>query len=282
MKKLSNPLFIKIIVLLLFLLAVAKALSVATLWFLPSNGISLNESYEYRHTYQRVDFKNMIEDKKVTKKKKTKPKQEDVQVNASGIQGISINNMILKGLYGKGKNGYAIVALKSSPKKTTIISVGDIYSGYTFIQILTDSILFTKSGKQYILEINVKDLKKPEKKTKSYIRKAPSAPEAPTAVNKKDIKHYANNPQNIMRDISIVELRSGNTIKGFKVTRIKKNSKMQDLGLKIGDVIIKANNITLKSYKDALSLYQKIDKLDTIQIVVLRNNQEKELIYDIH
>ncbi len=31
-----------------------------------------------------------------------------------------------------------------------------------------------------------------------------------------------------------------------------------------------------------MDIYAKIDKLDTIQIVVMRNNQEKELIYEIN
>ncbi|MDQ7068989.1 MAG: PDZ domain-containing protein [Sulfurimonas sp.] len=69
---------------------------------------------------------------------------------------------------------------------------------------------------------------------------------------------------------------------GFKVNRIKANSKMATLGLQKGDVITKANNIELKSFKDALDLYKKIDKIETISLVILRNNQEREIIYDIH
>ncbi len=57
---------------------------------------------------------------------------------------------------------------------------------------------------------------------------------------------------------------------------------MARLGIQKGDIIIKANNIELKSYKDALNLYGKINDLDTIQIVILRNNQEKEIVYDIN
>lgn len=277
MKKLFNPIFIKTITSILLLLLIAKSISVALLWYLPSSGISLIEEENYKPAFQRVDFKNMID----TRENKLKKTQLNKQVTLQGSQGIAITRILLKALYGNSSRGYAIVALKSSPKKTTIISVGEVYSGYTLKSILSSSILFMKLGKRYVLEIDTLDKKKYVKtlSTKKVILKTNAKV---TSVSKKDIQHYANNPQDIMRDISIVEERSGNIIKGFKVTRIKRNSKMQALGIRVNDVIIKANNITLKSYKDALNLYKDIDKLDVIQIVVLRNNQEKELIYEIN
>ena len=69
--------------------------------------------------------------------------------------------------------------------------------------------------------------------------------------------------------------------KGFKVTRVTRGSKIAGLGLLKGDIIIKANNVELKTLKSVTDMYMNIDKIDTMQIVVLRNNQEKELVYEI-
>ncbi|WP_434656768.1 hypothetical protein [Sulfurimonas sp. NW9] len=44
----------------------------------------------------------------------------------------SITDMTLIGLYGSKNYGYAIVAMKSNLKKTSIIGVGETYNGYTF------------------------------------------------------------------------------------------------------------------------------------------------------
>jgi len=68
----------------------------------------------------------------------------------------------------------------------------------------------------------------------------------------------------------------------LKKIRIDPNSKFATLGLRKGDVIIKANNIPLKSYRDAMNVYKNINKFDAINIVVMRNNQEKELVYEIN
>jgi len=134
-------------------------------------------------------------------------------------------------------------------------------------------------GKEYVLE-----LQRP-KKGKSFIKKVDKrasfglSSNQVTRVSRADISHYRKNPTQVWRDISITPLKGG---KGFKVTRVSKNSKMAALGLMKGDVIIRANNVDSVSYKDALELYQNIDTIDEMQIVVLRNNQEKELVYEIN
>jgi len=268
MKKLSSSYMLRVATLLLILLAVAKAISLAVWWFLPSDGVELQLKDNYKPKYQRVNFKNML-DTDVSTKNNSKTHQNLLN------SGSSITNMVLKGLYGKGSEGFAIVALKSSPKKTSIVSVGEVFSGYTLKIILPNGVIFTKFSKEYILNMLHSKITQ-----ESVISSAESS--EPKNVSRADIDFYSKNPKEIWRDISIKEVRKGGKIEGFKVTKIKKNSKMAALGIKKGDIIIKANNIELKSYKDALNLYGKIKDLNAIEIVILRNNQEKEIVYEIN
>jgi type II secretion system protein C len=101
-------------------------------------------------------------------------------------------------------------------------------------------------------------------------------------VNKKDISYFATNPREIWKNISIKEVYNGKKIDGFKVMWIKPGSKFAQLGLKKGDIIIKANNKRLTSYKDAIDIYTNISRLKEVQITVLRDNDEKEFIYEIN
>ncbi len=268
MIKLSNSSFLQIFTKLLILLVVAKAISLGIWAYLPSDGVELSEQKNYQPKYQRVDFKNMIQSPKGDSRKATA---------SSSSSGISITNMVLKGLYGKANSGFVIVALKSSPKKTSIIEVGEVFSGFTLKAINTLSAVFTKNSKDYILELD-------KSKSKGSITKVRDTQDTnePKSVQRSDISFYEKNPKQIWKDISIKEVKNGKEIKGFKVTRIKRNSKMAELGLKRGDLIIKANNIELKSYKAAMDIYSKLGRLKTIQIVVIRNNQEKELVYEIN
>lgn len=268
MKKLSSSYILRVATLLLILLAVAKAISLAVWWFLPSDGVELHVKDNYKPKYQRVDFKNML-NAGISTQNYSNTQQD------SSSAGISITNMVLKGLYGKGSNGFAIVALKSSPKNTSIVSVGEVFSGYTLKTILNNGVIFTKSSKEYVLNMVHSKITK-----ESVMSSADDSEQKDVA--RADIDFYSKNPKAIWKDISIVEVKKAGKIEGFKVTKVNKNSKIAKLGIQKGDIIIKANNIELKSYKDALNLYGKINDLDTIQIVLLRNNQEKEIVYEIN
>ncbi len=275
MLKISSSSLLSVATKLLFILVMTKAISLALFVYLPSDGVELVQKKNYQPMYQRVDFKNMI---KNTQKVKTEI------VNVEVTSSISITNMILKGLYGNRDSGFAIVSLKKSPKKTSIVGVGENFSGYVLKSINSTSVIFSKSNKDYVLELEK------IKSDKSYIKRVNKKSsyssaydnDEPKTVTRSDIASYAKNPKQIWKDISIVPIKKGRKIDGFKVTKIKKGSKMAQLGLQKGDVIIKANNVELKSYKDALSIYSKIDTINTIQIVVIRDNQEKELVYEIN
>jgi len=267
MIKLSNSLLLGIFTKLLVLLVVAKGLSLAILAYLPSDGVEMAQIKNYQPQYKRVDFKVMIQN--------TQENSKTISPR-TGSNSVSITNMILKGLYGKKNSGFVIVALKSSVKKTSIVAVGEVFSGFTLKSIDLTSAIFIKDSKEYVLELEK------TKSTGSVTTIDEENSDEPKSVQKSDISFYEKNPKEIWKDISIQEIKNAQEIEGFKVTRIAQKSKMAGLGLKKGDMIIKANNIELKSYKDVMDIYSKINTLDTIQIVVVRNNQEKELIYEIH
>ena len=272
MKKLSNSSIITVFTRVLVLLVIAKAISFALWLYLPNEGVELVVKKSYQPKYQKVDFNNMIQRAK---------REQDTLGQSTHSAGASINSMILKGLYGSKDSGFIIIAMKSNPKKTTIVSIGEVYHGYTLHEITPSSAIFKKGSKGYVL--NLAKLKaSAESRVTKVKRDTPLASNTQRDVTRKDISYYAKDPDKIWKDISIVEVKDGENIKGFKVTRINSNSALSSLGLKTGDLIVRANNIDLKSYRDALNIYKNIDNLDVVQIVVVRNNQEMELVYEIN
>lgn len=268
MQKLSNSVFLDIITRLLILLVIAKVIALAIWWFLPSDGVELQEKKSYRPGYQRVDFKNMLIGTSAIKT------QVQGKKNTSGS--ISITSMLLKGLYGKGSKGFAIVSLKSSAEKTSVVSVGKEFSGYTLKTILTESVIFVKNEVEYTLH-----MKKSKKTAKSAITSIP-VEQTTKQIARNDINDYIQNKKDIWKDIAIEPLKNGNEFKGFKVKRVNMSSEIASLGLRKGDVIVAANNNRLRSLKDVLEIYKNIKTLKTIQLIVLRDEQEKELIYEIN
>ena len=252
---------IQFLIRLLVILSITKIISLMLLWFLPNKTIELKAKDNYNPTYQRVDFKNMLGQSSMKEEK-----QPTLSCN-----GIMITNMILKGLFGTKTNGYAIIALKEKPENTSLVSVGESFKGYKLIKIFKDYVVLLKNQKQYILKIHTMKI---SKKSVSFIQNNDKI----NNVAKSDINYYINNPKQIWKDISISAI---NNPKGYKVTRVKKGSKMDNLGLKKGDIIIKANNIELKSLKDVMKIYKNIKNTTAMEIVVIRDNTEVELMYEI-
>jgi type II secretion system protein C len=272
MQKLSSKKLLAILFTLLILVVVAKAVATFIWWYLPSKGIELADKNSYGITYQRVDFKNMI--LKAVQEKRQKSETEVVST-------VSIKNLILKGLYGNSIHGYAIIAKKETPKKTEIVGIGEDFVGYKLNKIELTQVIFIKDGISYALKLE-NGKQKGTKNIQRVVRtKSTPSADIEKRVTRADINNYASNPSKIWKDISIMALKKSGKIIGFKVTKIKKGSKMAELGLEKGDVIVEANNIKLASFKDAIKLYKNINKLDTISLIIERNNEEKEIIYEI-
>jgi len=271
MNKLSNNSFIDIFIKLLILSFIAKFIALCLLWFLPMDSVEMNEDQVSVMPYHRVNFHNMLELPKGSKAVRKEQKNRFVS-NA-----LSINNLLLIGLYGNEKQGYIVVATKRAPSKTDIISIGESYKGYQLKKIFLNYVIFTRHAKEYILRLENKI--KPSSVTSSINAEDENED---VSVQRKDILYYSKNPSQIWRDIAISEVKKDGKIIGFRVGKIRKNSKIAQLGLHRGDIIIKANGQPLHSYSAAMKLYEKIDKIKELSLIIKRGNEEKEIIYEIN
>ena len=266
MKNHSNSIYIKIIIILLFLLLLAKSIGVVALWLLPTHGIAAQTGESINMPYVRVDFHNMLAN--------TTKTQQALQHNSLS-KTLDINNLVLKALYGKGNYGFVIIATKRNPKKTTLLSVTESYEGYRLKAVFLNYALFTKRGQEYTLRLDS------TLATKSLVHVVQNDT-TNQIVQRDEINGYVKNPSAVWRDISIQEIGKNGNFKGFKVTKIRAGSPFAKLGLQTGDLIVKANNIVLKSYNDVLKIYQQLDKLRTLTLVIKRGNTEKEIVYEIN
>ncbi len=268
MQKVSNSKFLTLFITSAILLLCAKLLAVGIDWFLPQQGVVPAPKSEYVIPYKHIDFHNMLVSKRVQK----------VHSNSTTPTVQNINNLILKGLYGNSSYGYAIVAKKSSPNKTTIVGIGEAYLSYKLKKIALDYVVFSRSNKEYVLRLT--SLKTPNQQRVKFVQNAEEGDTV--AISRNDINYYSKNIDNLDHDIAVDEVYKNGKIHGFKVRAIRRGSKIAQIGLKQGDIILKANNVALTSYNDAFKIYQNLSKLQTIDLLIKRGNQEKELLYEIH
>jgi type II secretion system protein C len=263
---------------LLILVLIAKAISLVMLWYFQGEGVHHHANHSKLPEYKRYNANNLIKPtKKPDIKEATEPTSEEAKELAA--YGPNISNMVLKGLFKRKDGGIVIIALKAKPNDSEVISIGESFQKYTLTRILKNGAIFTKNGKTFTLYFS-------EDRKEDHYAKAPSRhiqdDDEIKQVAKADIVRYAKNVKQIWKDIGIVEVKKAGKITGFRVTRIKANTPFAQLGLRKGDIIIKANNKEMTSYKDAIAIYKGIDKLEALELVVLRNNQETEINYEIY
>ena len=257
---------------LLFLLLVAKMIGVALFWFLPLEGKEIQKHYNIVPDFIHIDLARSFG---FIQRASSYPN------GSTTVSSSTASSLILKGFYGNDKKGYALLAKKDNDKKVLIVAIGESIDGYRLKAIHSDGVVFSKSGKEFLLKLEkIKTIKAEVRYEDDDASMSEDG--VPVTVQDSDVKYFAKNPREIWKNISIQEKRKNGKIEGFEIKWIKPGSKFAALGLKKGDLIIKANNKRLQSYKDAFDIYKKIDKLDEVSIVVLRNNQEKELVYEIN
>jgi type II secretion system protein C len=200
-----------------------------------------------------------------------------------------LDNLDLQAVYAVSpKEGWITIAEKKS-KETYILSVGEKFKEYTLFSIFPNYVIFKKNNNNYKLMINeennkaefsithVIDKKEVEKEYSDVIQKDKSGFD----VNRTIIDSYTKNISKIWKEVKIQEVKKGDMIDGFEIIDIDPKSPLIALGLKKNDIIKKVNNVELKSYKDAFSIYKKINTLKNLKFTILRNYQEMEIEYEI-
>ena len=244
---------------------VAKVLTLPLLFLFPAHGVEHIQKYElnlYRK-YPLAKAFGILPVKKVKKEVK-KPVYQ-------------LTNLKLKGIYTEGGKGVIAIEEKG---KIFFLATGESFKGYRLIRIEPQKAVFEKDGKHYELKLEDKTLK--GKFQISFEKYDPD--EVKFAILKRDIDRFRKNFEEIWKNISIQEQIDPKTkrLKGFKVEKINKDSIFGKIGLQKGDIIIGANNKTFRSYSDVIRLYNNIDKYNSIKLTIIRNNQKKELEYEIY
>jgi len=193
-----------------------------------------------------------------------------------------MSNISLKMIYEESNNNGWIIISEKSVNKNIILGIDEEFKNYKLKEIYSQYVVFTRNNKSYKLEL---------KKVKSEISYVNEAVNNETSqITKVDdqyqlkrdlINTYTKNNSKIWKEISIQEIKKDGKIDGFEVKKLANKTVFKELGLQKGDVIKSVNNIKLKSYADAFAIYKKIDKTENLSIIIVRDNKEVELEYEI-
>jgi general secretion pathway protein C len=259
-------------IILLVVVIVVKLLSLGLFYFLPYNGVDHTNANKQTAKYRHFNIKTMISKKE--KKKKIKLKTQNTTATMNHL------NLILKGIYKSNQGSYIFIG-KKNVSKIEILAIDEIYEGYTLSLIKKSYVIMRKNNKDYKLELNPSAKKEIARYISNKVEEI-IAQNSTRQISRSVIGSYTKNINKIWKDVSIGERKINGKINGFKVNSVRRDSDVYRMGLRKGDVILKANNKELSSYNDAFAIYGKMKKMKYLNLVILRNNQEMEIVYEIN
>ncbi len=278
MKHLFKPQSFKRLLAVLFLFLIVKVIwFVLSVVWLPSKGIDYLEQKGGKSLYYRV---------KLTPNEIAAPLAPEKPVKPT--KG-TIRDISLLAIYNATDVTVVTVKYKS---KTKVLSRGDTINDFILEGAGRNFATFSKNTKSYKVMLL-------KSKTGSN-RSSPVQLSSNTSAESKEIlgdvtdagdhkiidrsllKHYVKNMDDIYKNIGIGEIKEGNSLKGFKITFVRRDSPFAKLGVRRGDIIKSMNGQEINSYNAAFSVYKNIQNIDNLTLVIQRGKEEMELEYEIN
>lgn len=206
---------------------------------------------------------------------------------------------LLGTMMGKGIMPFAII-LDKKTKKQNLYTEGDEIGPALILKIYRQKVILEHEGVEEMLlafeEMDSLLDTTLELSEESADKKQPTSTKLPTKLGKKigqnhwilnrgEVQDVINNSSQLLTQVRIIpHFEKGNIEQpdGFQVANIRPRSFFDTMGLRNGDIIKSVNREPVDNPEKAFEAYQKFKKESQIEVVVLRNNKEVTLQYDVN
>lgn len=256
----------------IYVILVAFLLNSIIFFYLPKNGVDFIKNDSLFLDYKKYGFYSNI--KSIENKTNLENPKQIIQ---------TLSKYNLKAIYFTSNYKGWVTIEEKSGEKSYILAQDEQIEGYKLFKLYKNYILLLKDNKEYKLEINEESssnllsVESPNNQNQEIVIKNNGA-----EINRNYLNSYVSNIDKVWKNIAIDELKNGDKIEGFKISKITKNSDFEKIGLKEGDIIKTINNNALNSYADAMKVYNNIKDTTYLNMEVLRNNEIVELNYEIN
>lgn len=83
----------------------------------------------------------------------------------------------------------------------------------------------------------------------------------------------------LIKDAVVSRVLKSGTPYGFRVSKIKKNSILKNLGVRDGDIVKKVNNKQVTTEKEALSVFNEVKMSEVVDVTFEREGREVVYVY---
>jgi len=186
-----------------------------------------------------------------------------------------------------GSPSMAIIVHK---RKSKMLRVGETIDGFKLAEVYTDRVKLIKNGQEYWLSMG-----KSKSSVRAHTRTAPSSRAAakPSAYTEqirqegdtyyipRELLEEMHDIKKIFKYITLKPIYRQNRMVGFGVSKVKKGSVFDKMGLRKRDIIEKIDGNPLTSETEAFKYFNRINELSSLTLTIKRGSEQKELHYEI-
>lgn len=198
--------------------------------------------------------------------------QPDVQIDVENLEPTKLQLSLIGTASGNGEFDYAVIEEKGK-KAQDLYRVGDEISEATVVKILRGKVILRVNGKDEVL--TMEESSSVAEKGRQKATQAGGRIE----VSKAEIDSAFQNMNEMLTQVRVRPYFSGGKPDGFMVSRIKRGSIFEKMGLKNGDVIRGVNGQSIESADKMLELYRGMTSGSEITVNIKRRGKEEELQY---
>lgn len=189
------------------------------------------------------------------------------------------NTLILKGVITLPP-GYAFIENKDKVQK--LFKKGEDVFGYGLLNIIEPKkVSISQNGKLFSINLEGhEDVSYNTAKQTSQINTSSSKNEKTFA--KEEIKHFMEDPKEILTDARLLPNFKNGKQEGFIVKEVRPGGFYERMGFLNGDIILRANKVELTSPNDGIKILSLIKELDRIELDIIRNGQRITQVYNIN
>jgi general secretion pathway protein C len=221
------------------------------------------------------------------------PKQ-DTPPPEETIKATELQLKLVGAAAGAPYQGYAIIEDLSSRGAQTVYQIGDSIQGALVVEISPNCVVLDKGGGQYeslCFEHETNGAKSP-KRSPQQSRLEPTAQDvgdegivrvdgATWRVSRELILDQFSNLGALSDQARVAPYLVQGQTQGFRLTRLKSGSLLQQIGVQNGDVLQKVNGLNITSPNEALQAFQQLQNESTVRLEILRRKRATTLTYEI-
>ncbi len=173
-------------------------------------------------------------------------------------------------------------------RKSKLLTVGESIDGFRLTEVYKDRVKLTKNGQEYWLMMKKSKSSISTRTRTSHVkRSSPSAyaeqirREGDTYYVPRELLEEMHDIKKIFKYITLKPIYREHKMVGFGVSKVKKGSVFDKMGLHKRDIIEKINGSPLTNETEAFKYFNQINELSSLTLTIKRGSEQKELHYEI-